>query len=47
MGVDPKGDVCGWGVWMGHVDGLSYAVPVKIMVKTDYGALMMHLVNVD
>jgi hypothetical protein len=34
-------------MWMGHVDGLSYAVPVKIMVKTDYGALMMHLVNVD
>ena len=34
-------------MWMGKVEGLSYAVPVKIMVKTDYGALMMHLVNVD
>ena len=34
-------------LWMGHVDGFEYSVPVKIQVKTDYGTLMMHLVDVD
>jgi len=33
-------------VWMAKVEGFEYAVPVKILVKTDYGALIMHLTNV-
>ncbi len=30
-------------IWLGKMEGDNLYVPVKIMVKTDYGALMMHL----
>ena len=33
-------------VWMAKVENFEFAVPVKILVKTDYGALVMHLTNV-
>lgn len=34
-------------VWFGQLSEGLPAVPVKIMVKTGYGALVMHLVNYD
>lgn len=30
-------------VWFASLDGKSPAVPVKIMIKSDYGAMLMHL----
>ncbi len=34
-------------LWLAHVEEDGPAVPVKIMVKTDYGALMAHLTDYD
>lgn len=34
-------------VWMGHIHADQPAVPVKILVKTNYGTLLMHLTGYD